>query len=93
MKQCFPEINFNLTKADQIAAAIKEDRLNLDNKQKLDIYSLYKQANFGDCNSEAPSMLKQKERAKHSAYMAKKGLSKEDAMRQYVDLVKDILKN
>lgn len=57
------------------------------NEQLLDLYGLYKQAAEGDVTGSRPGMLDLKGRAKFDAWGKRKGLSKEDAMKQYVALV------
>jgi diazepam-binding inhibitor (GABA receptor modulating acyl-CoA-binding protein) len=51
------------------------------------LYGRYKQAKVGDCNTGRPGLLSPKERAKWDAWNSIKGLSAEDAMRQYVTKV------
>jgi acyl-CoA-binding protein len=59
-----------------------------DNETLLKLYSLYKQATEGDNNSEAPSNpFDFVAKAKFMAWDELKGISKESAMQQYVDLV------
>jgi len=63
---------------------------NLPNKDViLDIYGLYKQSTVGDINIEKPSMFSfdLKAKAKYEAWRKRKGLSKEEAMREYVDTI------
>jgi diazepam-binding inhibitor (GABA receptor modulating acyl-CoA-binding protein) len=54
------------------------------NEDLLTLYSLFKQAEFGDCNTVRPGMLDFQGKAKWDAWDGKKGLSKEDAQTQYV---------
>ncbi|XP_037552564.1 acyl-CoA-binding protein [Nematolebias whitei] len=54
------------------------------------LYGLYKQAKVGDVNTERPGFLSFTEKAKWDAWNAKKGLSKEQAMEAYVDLVEKL---
>lgn len=56
----------------------------------MNIYGLYKQATVGDINIGKPSMFSMdlKAKAKYEAWSKKKGLKKEEAMKQYVELVK-----
>ena len=54
-------------KFDQAAENIKKSNLNLDNDTLLSLYSYFKQAKFGDCNEEAPSMFDLKNKAKHNS--------------------------
>ncbi|KAI9159447.1 Acyl-CoA binding domain containing 5 [Blastocladiella emersonii ATCC 22665] len=57
------------------------------NAEKLQFYSLYKQATQGDIPKTAkrPSLWDPVGRAKWDAWAARKGTSQEDAMREYVD--------
>jgi len=50
----------------------------------LSLYALYKQATLGDCNDPKPRFYNVKAKAKWEAWTAKRGLSKEEAMKQYV---------
>jgi carboxylesterase len=58
-----------------------------DNDTLLALYSLYKQASVGDASGERPGALDMINRAKFDAWSARKGLSREDAMKAYVELV------
>jgi acyl-CoA-binding protein len=59
-----------------------------DNETLLKLYSLYKQATDGDNTADAPSNpFDFVAKAKHSAWGALKGTTKEGAMQQYIDLV------
>ena len=64
---------------------------SLDDAKKLEIYALYKQGMIGDVNTERPGMLDFKGKAKFEAWKGKKGTSKEDAMKAYVELIGDLL--
>jgi diazepam-binding inhibitor (GABA receptor modulator, acyl-CoA-binding protein) len=55
--------------------------------QLLELYSLYKQATTGDVSGKRPGAFDFKARAKWEAWKQREGLSREGAMRQYVDLV------
>ena len=57
----------------------------------LNLYSLHKQASVGDVNGEEPGMFDFIAKAKYNAWATKKGLSKDEAMQQYVDLVFTLL--
>ncbi|GIM09822.1 hypothetical protein Vretimale_13558 [Volvox reticuliferus] len=59
----------------------------LSNEEKLELYALFKQAKEGDCNTSQPGIFDPKGRAKWSAWNGKKGISKEDAMKQYIEYV------
>ena len=57
------------------------------NDELLALYSLYKQASNGDVTGERPSIMDVTGRAKFDAWASRKGTSREDAMRAYVELV------
>ncbi|HCM76358.1 MAG TPA: acyl-CoA-binding protein [Cytophagales bacterium] len=61
------------------------------NEELLDLYSLFKQGSEGDVTGERPGGFDFKAIAKYDAWASKKGLSKEDAMKQYIDLMKKLL--
>lgn len=54
---------------------------------KLKFYSLFKQATEGDVQGTQPWAVQLEARAKWDAWAALKGMSQEEAMRQYVALV------
>ncbi|XP_035209992.1 acyl-CoA-binding domain-containing protein 6-like [Stegodyphus dumicola] len=51
------------------------------------LYGRYKQANFGACNEPMPGILKFRNRSKWSAWNKLGNMSKEDAMKEYIDRV------
>lgn len=57
------------------------------NSVLLDLYSLYKQATEGDISGSRPGMFDLKGGAKYDAWAGRKGLSKEEAMQEYINLV------
>ena len=61
-----------------------------DNATLLKIYGLYKQATVGDNAEKKPGFGDMVGRAKWDAWNSMKGTSSEDAMRQYVDLIKSL---
>lgn len=62
-----------------------------DNNTKLQLYALYKQASSGDVEGKRPGFTDMVGRAKYDAWAALKGTSAEDAMKQYVELVRNLL--
>jgi acyl-CoA-binding protein len=64
---------------------------SLDNENLLKLYSLYKQATQGDVSGKRPGLLDMVGRAKYDAWTKVKGASEEEAMKQYVALVKKLL--
>jgi len=65
-----------------------DERPSIENLLKL--YALYKQATEGDVQGERPGMMDMKGRAKFDAWAGLQGLSAEDAMQDYVDLVESL---
>jgi acyl-CoA-binding protein len=58
------------------------------NDTLLQLYSLYKQSTEGDVNVDPPSNpFDFVSRAKYEAWASVKGKSREEAMREYIDLV------
>jgi diazepam-binding inhibitor (GABA receptor modulator, acyl-CoA-binding protein) len=72
------------------AAVVKSKELTKrpSNEELLDLYALFKQATDGDVNSERPGGFDFKAIAKFDAWSGKKGISKEQAMTDYVALMK-----
>ena len=56
--------------------------------QKLEIYALFKQATEGDVSGEEPKATDVVARAKYMAWKKLAGVSKEDAMKRYIDYFK-----
>lgn len=75
------------TAFETAAATSKTLRKAPDNDTLLALYSLYKQASMGDISGERPSALDMVNRAKFDAWTKRKGVSREEAMREYVALV------
>ena len=63
-----------------------------DNNSLLKLYALYKQGTSGDAQGERPGVGDWIGRAKYDAWCGIAGTAKEEAMRQYVDLI-DTLKD
>ena len=61
-----------------------------DNATLLKIYALYKQASVGDNTEKKPGFTDMVGRAKWDAWNTLKGTSTNDAMQQYVDLIKSL---
>jgi acyl-CoA-binding protein len=57
------------------------------NEELLELYALYKQATEGDVSGDRPGGFDFKAIAKYDAWAEKKGLSKDQAMQDYVKLV------
>ncbi len=79
-------------KADFEAAVANSKNLSErpDNATLLKIYGLYKQATQGDNAEKKPGFGDMVGRAKWDAWNGMKGTSSDDAMQQYVDLIKSL---
>ncbi len=73
-------------------ASVKSKSLpEQSNENLLKLYSLFKQATEGDVNIEKPAnMFDFRGIAKYNAWEALNGMTKEEAMQQYIDLVKEL---
>lgn len=56
----------------------------------LEIYGLYKQALKGDVTGKRPGRLNMKARYKYDAWASRKGMSQEDAMKAYIELIQKL---
>ncbi|XP_048048650.1 acyl-CoA-binding protein [Megalobrama amblycephala] len=72
------------------AEEVKQLKAKPTDAEMLEIYSLYKQATVGDVNTARPGMLDFTGKAKWDAWEAKKGLSKDDAMKAYIAKVEEL---
>jgi acyl-CoA-binding protein len=72
------------------AAAVKKLREDPGNDVKLQLYALYKQGSEGDVAGKRPGFTDMIGRAKYDAWAKVKGLSKDEAMKKYVALVKSL---
>ncbi|QYF94262.1 acyl-CoA-binding protein [Massilia sp. PAMC28688] len=75
---------------DQAQADSKNLSERPDNMTLLKIYALYKQASAGDVDGKRPGFTDMVGRAKYDAWDGLKGISKEDAMQQYIDLIEEL---
>jgi len=68
------------------AKMVKLLKPGVTDSELLKLYGLFKQSNFGDCNTEEPSKLfNVKENAKWHAWNSVRGLKKFEAMNKYSD--------
>ena len=57
----------------------------------LNLYSFYKQATLGDVQGKRPGMLKLSARSKYDAWGKIKGMSTDEAQKNYISLVAKLL--
>lgn len=75
----------------QAQADVKTLAERPDNQTLLQLYALFKQATDGDVQGERPGMMDFISRAKYDAWDKIKGMSGEDAMQGYVDVVRKLM--
>ena len=81
----------NLKKKFEAAAAdSKKLPERPSNDVLLQLYALYKQGSEGDVEGKRPGFTDMVGRAKYDAWAAVTGTDTEDAMQQYIDLVKSL---
>jgi acyl-CoA-binding protein len=81
----------DLKKAFEAAqAAAKKLPAKPDNDTLLELYSYFKQATEGDVSGDRPGAFDFVARAKYDAWAARKGMSKDVAMKGYVKLVEHL---
>lgn len=61
-----------------------------DNATLLKLYALYKQGTEGDNETKKPGMMDMVGRAKWQAWEEIKGMSPDDAMQEYIDLIESL---
>lgn len=62
-----------------------------DNQTMLQLYSLFKQATAGDVSGERPGMMDFINRAKYDSWEKLKGQGAEEAMQNYINVVKSLM--
>ncbi|XP_051966583.1 acyl-CoA-binding protein-like [Xyrauchen texanus] len=72
------------------AEEVKQLKAKPTDAEMLEIYSLYKQATIGDVNTAQPGLLDFTGKAKWDAWEAKKGMSKEDAVKAFIANVEEL---
>ena len=75
---------------NKAAVEVKQLKSKPTNDEMLKVYSLYKQATVGDCNTTRPGMLDLSGKAKWDAWDARKGTTKEEAEAEYITTVEEL---
>ncbi len=75
------------SKFDAATAAAKQTKKRPDNATLLKLYSYYKQATEGDVQGNRPGGFDFVAGAKHDAWSKLKGMSKDEAMQNYIKQV------
>lgn len=85
----------NSAEFTQAADKVNKLKEKPTDQQLLDLYGLYKQATVGDINTDRPGTfsIDFKGKAKWDAWNSRKGLSNQDAEKQYIELVDSLVKS
>ncbi|XP_023682401.1 acyl-CoA-binding protein [Paramormyrops kingsleyae] len=75
---------------DKAAEEVKNLKAKPNDEEMLEIYSLFKQATVGDVNTTRPGMFDFTGKVKWDGWSSKKGMSKEDAMKEYIAKVEEL---
>ena len=78
------------TKFEAAAEGVKKLKDDPGNEAKLQLYALFKQGTEGDVAGRRPGFTDMIGRAKYDAWAKVKGQSKDEAMKNYVALVKSL---
>ncbi|WP_430389631.1 acyl-CoA-binding protein [Dyella sp. 20L07] len=76
---------------EQAAEDIQRLGQRPDNDTLLKLYALYKQGSEGDVHSNQPGFFDFVGTAKYEAWATLRGLSTDEAMRRYIELVQELL--
>ncbi|XP_074869788.1 diazepam-binding inhibitor-like 5 [Carettochelys insculpta] len=74
------------------AALVREMKIPISEQDKREIYSFYKQATVGDINIPCPHANDVQGKAKWEAWKERKGMSKADAMKNYIAKTEELKK-
>lgn len=77
-------------KFEAAAAAAKQTRKKPDNATRLKLYSYYKQASTGDVTGDRPGGFDFVGGAKYDAWNKLKGMSRDEAMQNYIKQVEKL---
>jgi len=76
-----------LKEAFETATERAKELPHQSNDRLLELYGLFKQAAEGDVSGEKPEMFDFKGAAKYDAWESRRGMTKDEAMQAYIDLV------
>ncbi|XP_076236750.1 acyl-CoA binding protein 1 isoform X2 [Calliopsis andreniformis] len=76
---------------NKAAEEVKELSSQPSDADLLQLYSLFKQATVGDCNTSRPGMLDFKGKAKWDAWNEVKGMAQDIAKEKYIQKVEELI--
>ena len=74
----------------EVAVKRSQELPTQSTKVQLELYSLYKQALFGDVTGDRPGRAKIRARAKFDEWTSLKGMSREEAMIKYIKRINEL---
>ena len=77
---------------NQAVDGVREVEERPSNENLLKLYGLFKQSTEGDVKGDRPGGFDFKAIAKYDSWSSLRGMSKEDAMKTYIDLVNSLSK-
>ena len=72
---------------EKVIELVKKNIDIFSEKDKAFLYKYYKQATIGDINIDKPAFIYYKEKQKWNEWNSVKGVSKSDAMKEYIKFV------
>ncbi|KAL1285628.1 Acyl-CoA-binding protein [Trichinella pseudospiralis] len=76
---------------EEVAEQVRRLKSRPADDELLELYALYKQATVGDASGEKPGMFDFKGKSKWESWKKIKGMSKIDAMNEYIKKAKQII--
>jgi len=75
---------------EKSAEEVKNFKSRPSDEELLQFYGLYKQATVGDVNTDCPAVIDIKGKAKWNAWNSRKGMSQDDAKKEYCELAQSL---
>ncbi|CAH8538983.1 unnamed protein product [Dicrocoelium dendriticum] len=76
---------------DDAAEKVRNLKKRPSVNELLDLYALFKQATVGDNTTDAPSAINFQAKSKWDAWSSKKGMSKEDSKKEYLEVAHKLI--
>ncbi|KRY11939.1 Regulator of chromosome condensation [Trichinella patagoniensis] len=88
----FPKMEADLVKEfEEVAEQVRRLKSRPTDNELLELYALYKQSTVGDASEEKPGVFDFKGKSKWDVWRKRKGMSKTDAMKEYIKMTKQII--
>ncbi|KAL1241337.1 Acyl-CoA-binding protein [Trichinella spiralis] len=76
---------------EEVAEQVRRLKSRPTDNELLELYALYKQSTVGDASEEKPGVFDFKGKSKWDVWRKRKGMSKTDAMKEYIKKTKQII--